>query len=97
MEEDDPVVTEDRVPSFDIVAQKIRDIDNTIIIYRVYYLFNTFTYRFQLIKKDRMCIVEIPRHLLEGIGKDGASAEEELVRILREKIEDSECWNEFEG
>jgi len=94
---DDPLVTEDKVPSYDMVEQKIKEIDNTIIVYRIYYLFNSFLFRFQLIKKDKMCILEIPRALLENLGKDGAGAENELSTILTRKIEDSECWKDFKG
>jgi hypothetical protein len=92
---DDPIVTEDKVPSYDIIEQKIKEIDNTIIVYRIFYLLNTFMYRFQLIKKDKMCMLEIPRTLLEELGKDGTASERELMRILNLKIESSECWLEF--
>jgi hypothetical protein len=94
---DDPVVTGDKVPSYNVIEQKIKEIDNTIIVYRIYYLFNSFIYRFQLIKKDKMCIIEIPRILLENIGKDGSSAEEELNRLVLDKIEDAECWSDIQG
>jgi len=93
---DDPLVTEDKVPSYDLVEQKIREIDSTIIVYRIFYLFNSYIYRFQLIKKDKMCVLEIPRVLLENIGKDGSEAENELFTLLSQKIDDSECWKEFQ-
>ena len=94
---DDPLVQEKDVPSFDVIEEKIREIDNTIIIYRVYYLFNSRTFRFQLIKKDKMCMIEMPRSLLESLGNDGTSAEKEVSRILDLHIENAECWNDFEG
>lgn len=94
---DDPVVAENEVPSYEIIAEKIKEIDNTIIIYRIYYLFNTFTYRFQLIKKDKMCIVEIPRKQLEHLSHDGSSSEQEITKLLDMKIEDPECWIEFKA
>lgn len=94
---DDPLVTQDKVPSYGMVEQKIKEIDNTIIVYRIYYLFNSFTFRFQLIKKDKMCVLEIPRVLLESVGKDGSEAEHKLFALLNRKIEDSECWKEFQG
>lgn len=94
---DDPLVTQDRVPAYGMVEQKIKEIDSTIIVYRIYYLFNSFTFRFQLIKKDKMCMLEIPRVLLENIGKDGAESENELFTLLNRNIEDSECWKEFQG
>jgi hypothetical protein len=94
---DDPLVQEKDVPSFDVIEEKIRAIDNTIIIYRIYYLFNSRTFRFQLIKKDKMCMIEMPRSLLESLGIDGISAEKEVSRILDLNIENAECWNDFEG
>ncbi len=94
---DDPVVAEKDVPSFNIIEQKIKEIDNTIIIYRVYYFFNTRIFRFQLIKKNKMCIIEFPRALLEGLGRDGTSAKHELSKMLDLNIENPECWHDFEG
>lgn len=88
----DPLVSEDRVPSYNVVEDIIREIDHTIIIYRVYYLLGIFIYKFQLIKKDRMCIIEIPRALLESQGTDGTRAETELSKIINKKIEDEDCW-----
>jgi len=96
-EQDDPVVEEKDVPSFNIIEEKIKAIDNTIIIYRVFYFFNSRIFRFQLIKKDKMCMIEFPRTLLENLGKDGTSAEQQLMRILDLNIENDECWNSFEG
>jgi len=94
---DDPVVEEKDVPSFNIIEEKIKAIDNTIIIYRVYYFFNSRIFRFQLIKKDKMCMIELTRTLLESLMKDGTSAEQQLMRILDINIENAECWNAFEG
>lgn len=91
----DPLVSEDKVPSYEVVRDIIREIDHTIIIYRIYYLLGVFIYRFQLIKKDKMCIIEIPRALLESIGADGTNAENKLSEIINEKIEDEECWAEL--
>lgn len=92
---DDPLITADDVPSYQVIAEKIKEIDNTIIIFRIYYLFNSFTYRFQLIKKNRMCIVELPRTLLENLNKDGTQAEQTLTKILNLKLEDADCWTEI--
>ena len=93
---DDPLVSEKDVPSYDVIEQKIKEIDNTIIIFRIYYLFDTFMFRFQLMKKDKMCMFEIPRRLLESLGNDGTSAERELLKILDANIENPDCWAEFE-
>lgn len=95
----DPRVSEDRVPSYKKVEEKIREIDNTIIIARIYYIFNHLnsTYRFQLIKKNKMCIVEIPKKLLDNLKRDSNSAlEQELGDILNLYVQRSECWAEFE-
>ncbi len=96
----DPRVSEDRVPSYKKVEEKIREIDNTIIIARIYYIFNhlgSTVYRFQLIKKNKMCILEIPKKLLDNLKKDSNSAlEQELTDILNLYVQRSECWAEFE-
>lgn len=94
---DDPVMEEKDVPSYDTVEQKIKEIDSTIIVYRIFYFFNTFTFRFQLIKKDKMCVLEIPRNLLESLNKNGASAERELNDLLNLHIDNSECWADFKA
>ncbi len=89
----DPLVTAKDVPSYQTVEEQIKEIDNTIIVYRIFYLFDSFIYRFQLIKKSKMCILEIPRNLLETLNKDGTRARQELSRILNLKIEDIDCWD----
>ncbi len=90
-----PQVVEDKVPSYETVKEKIRNIDNTVIVARVYYMFETLTYRFQLMKKNRMCMVEIPKVLLDAIKNNNSSADQELTSILAAYIESSECWAEF--
>jgi len=93
----DPVVLEKDVPSYEVVEQKIKELDNTIIVYRIYYFFNIFVFRFQLIKKDKMCMMEIPRSLLESINKNGSDAEQELSKIIHLNIENAECWADFKA
>ncbi len=95
MYDPDPLIKENKVPSYNVVAQKLKEIDNTIIIYRIYYLLTTFTFRFQLIKKNQMCILEIPRVFLEGLSKDGIKHERKLTQVLNMKIEDLESWNDI--
>jgi hypothetical protein len=91
----DPLVSEDKVPSYNAVEEIIKEIDHTIIIYRVYYLLGVSIYRFQLIKKDEMCIIEVPRALLESLGTDGTSGALQLSEIINTKIEDAECWSKL--
>ena len=91
----DPLVSEDKVPSYNVVEEIIKEIDHTIIIYRIYYLLGVSIYRFQLIKKDKMCIIEIPRALLESLGTDGTRGAQQLSEIINTKIEDEECWFEL--
>jgi hypothetical protein len=91
----DPLVSEDKVPAYNVVEEIIKEIDHTIIIYRIYYLLGVSIYRFQLIKRDKMCIIEIPRALLESLGTDGTSGEQQLSKIINTKIEDEECWFEL--
>ena len=88
----DPLVSEEKVPSYNVVEEMLAEIDHTIIIYRVYYLLGVSIYRFQLIKKDKMCIMEIPRVLLESLGTDGTRAAQQLSKIINTKIEDEESW-----
>jgi hypothetical protein len=94
---DDPLVAEKDVPGFNIIEKKIREIDNNIIIYRVYYFFERIIYRFQLLRKDRMCIIEIPRALLEELGQDGTSADREISKIISMNIENEDCWSPVES
>ncbi|GBE40743.1 MAG TPA: hypothetical protein ENH18_01535 [Nitrospirae bacterium] len=91
----DPLMSEDKVPAYNVVEEIIREIDHTIIIYRIYYLLGIFVYKFQLIKKDKMCVVEIPRALLESQGNDGTRAEQELSKLIITRIEDEESWYEL--
>ncbi|HDZ84427.1 MAG TPA: hypothetical protein ENH45_04325 [Nitrospirae bacterium] len=88
-------MSEDKVPAYNVVEEIIREIDHTIIIYRIYYLLGIFVYKFQLIKKDKMCVVEIPRALLESQGNDGTRAEQELSKLIITRIEDEESWYEL--
>jgi len=97
MDDPDPVVSEKDVPSYDLVEQKIKELDNTIIVYRIYYFFTIFVFRFQLIKKDKMCMMEITRSLLENINKNGADAEKELSKIVELNVENAECWADFQA
>ena len=94
---DDPLVAESDVPSFDVLDKKIKEIDNSIIIYRIYYFFDSMAYRFQLLRKNKMCIIEIPRVLLEDLGRDGTSADREISDIISLNIENEDCWNTVES
>ncbi|MBI5057401.1 MAG: hypothetical protein HZB61_12375 [Nitrospirae bacterium] len=88
-------LTEDKVPAYEVVKEKIEQIDNTIVIARVFFMFDTFTYRFQLFKKDKMCMVELPKKLLDTVKNDGTAPQLQLMNILNVYIESSECWNEL--
>ena len=92
----DPLVTEEKVPSYEIVKEKIKELDDTIIIYRVFYVFDNLTYKFQLIKKDKMCIVEIPKMLLDDLKNDGSTSKQELTDLLKLYISQTGCWNKFD-
>jgi hypothetical protein len=88
----DPMVAEDKVPSYEIVEEKIKEIDSTIIISRIFYIFDNLSYRFQLIKKDKMCMVEIPKRLLDDLKNGNPASEQELTEILKLYVKSSECW-----
>jgi hypothetical protein len=90
----DPRVSEENVPAYKIIEEKIRELDNTVIIARTYYIFDNlnFTYRFQLVKKDKMCMMDIPKKLLDDLKKRSATAEQEVMEILKDHILNSNCW-----
>jgi hypothetical protein len=50
-------------------------------------------YKFQLIKNDRLCTIEIPRTMLEGLKARNAMLEEELTQLLDSTIQHADCWN----
>jgi hypothetical protein len=50
-------------------------------------------YKFQLIKNDKLCTVEIPRKLLEELKGSNTVLEDELNRILDSSLVHSDCWN----
>ncbi|RJQ56635.1 MAG: hypothetical protein C4526_01375 [Nitrospiraceae bacterium] len=89
----DRQVTKEEVPSYEIVEEKIREIDGSIIILRIFYIFMHIAYKFQVIKNDKLCTVEIPRKLLEGLRSRNLMLEEELNRIINTSLEHSDCWN----
>ena len=81
------------VPSFEIVEEKIKEIDGSIIVLRIFYIFMHIAYKFQLIKNDKLCSIEIPRKLLEGVRGRNSILEEELTRILDTNIQHADGWN----
>jgi hypothetical protein len=89
----DRQVTKEEVPSYEIVEEKIKEIDGSIIVLRIFYIFMQIAYKFQLIKNDKLCTVQIPRRLLEGLKTRNSMLEEELTRILDSTIQHSDCWN----
>ncbi|RJQ15334.1 MAG: hypothetical protein C4560_10835 [Nitrospiraceae bacterium] len=90
----DPRVSEDKVPAYEILESRVRQIDNTIIMYRVFYMLDSFIYRFQLIKKDTMCIVEIPARLLSDLKNGDPASDRELTGILS-CLEGTDCWKKL--
>ena len=89
----DRQVSKSDVPSYGIVEEKIREIDGSIIIFRIFYLFMQIAYKFQLIKNDRLCTIEIPRNLLEGLKTGNEALERELEKMLDTNIQEADCWN----
>jgi hypothetical protein len=94
--EEDPVVAEDKIPAYSVVEEKIRQIDNTVIIARIFYVPDSLLYRFKLVKKDRMCMMEIPKRLLDDVKNDGANSDEELEKIVRFYVQRSDCWDDLQ-
>ena len=91
----DRQVSRKDVPSFEIVEEKIKEIDGSIIVLRIFYIFMHIAYKFQLIKNDKLCSIEIPRKLLEGVRGRNSILEEELTRILDTNIHHTDCWNKI--
>jgi hypothetical protein len=89
----DRQVSRKDVPSFEIVEEKIKEIDGSIIVLRIFYIFMHIAYKFQLIKNDKLCSIEIPRKLLEEVRGRNSVLEEELTRILDTNIQHADCWN----
>jgi hypothetical protein len=89
----DRQVSKNEVPAYEIVEEKIKEIDGSIIVFRIFYLFMQIVYKFQLIKNDKLCTVEIPRKLLEGLKGSNTVLEDELNRILDSSLIHSDCWN----
>jgi hypothetical protein len=88
----DRQVTKHEVPSYAIVEEKIREIDASIIVLRIFYIFMEIVYKFQLIKNDKLCTVEIPRKLLEELKSRNPILEEKLTEILDASLQESDCW-----
>lgn len=91
----DRQVSRKDVPSFEIVEEKIKEIDGSIIVLRIFYIFMRIAYKFQLIKNDKLCSIEIPRKLLEGVKGRNSILEEELTKILDTNIQHADCWNKI--
>jgi hypothetical protein len=89
----DRQVSKNEVPAYEIVEEKIKEIDGSIIVFRIFYLFMQIVYKFQLIKNDKLCTVEIPRKLLEELKGSNTVLEDELNRILDSSLVHSDCWN----
>jgi hypothetical protein len=89
----DRQVSRNEVPSYEIVEEKIKEIDQSIIVLRIFYIFMHIAYKFQLIKNDKLCTVEIPRKMLEGLKAGNAILEEELNKLLDSSLQHADCWN----
>jgi hypothetical protein len=89
----DRQVSKHEVPSYDIVEEKIKEIDGSIIVFRIFYIFMQIAYKFQLIKNDSLCTIEIPRKMLEGLRAQNVILEDELTRLLDSSIQHADCWN----
>jgi hypothetical protein len=88
----DPRVSEDKVPAYDIVENKIRQFDNTVIIFRIFYMLDTFIFKFQLLRKDKLCILEVPKKMLLDLRNGDLIADKEMTRILESCLDSSDCW-----
>lgn len=85
-----------KVPSYKIVEEKIKQIDRTIMIFRIFFIPVESIYRFQLMKRDRMCTVELHKTLLDTLKNGDTTAEEELAEILLISIDNDEFWTDIQ-
>ena len=88
----DPRVSEDKVPAYDVIEAKLRQLDNTVIIFRIFYLLDKFIYKFQLLRKDKLCILEIPKKMLIELKNGNAAADYEMTKILENCLENDDRW-----
>lgn len=93
-DEGDPEITAIDVPSFSLVERKIKQIDETIMILRIFLVPVELIYRFQLMKKNMMSTVDIDRSLLYELKSGVREAEEELAETLLISIENEDFWTE---
>jgi hypothetical protein len=89
----DRQVSKHEVPAYEVVEEKIREIDGSIIILRIFYIFMHIAFKFQLIKNDKLCTVEIPRKLLDGLKNRNTSLEAELSNLIDTSLQHTDCWN----
>jgi len=86
-------VTKEIVPSYNLVEDKIKEMDGAVIIFRIFYIPEKLTYSFQLLRNNRICMVEITSQLLEDLKKRLPSSDDELTIILNTFLKDSGCWS----
>jgi hypothetical protein len=91
----DPQVSKEEVPSYEIVEEKIKQIDSAIIILRIFYILEHISYKFQLLKNNKICTVEISKKLLDELKDGNPTSEEKLMETLNLHIQRSDCWNEI--
>jgi hypothetical protein len=87
-----PQITKGGVPSYEIIEEKIKGMDGAVIIFRIFYIPENFTYRFQLLRNNRICMVEIPGRLLDSLRSGDPAAEDELTELLNAHLQNSDCW-----
>ena len=85
-------VSKDIVPSYEIIEEKIKGMDGAVIIFRIFYIPEKLTYSFQLLRNNRICMVEINRQLLDDLKSRRPSSDDELTKILNTHLKDSGCW-----
>jgi len=86
-------VTKEIVPSYNLVEDKIKEMDGAVIIFRIFYIPEKLTYSFQLLRNNRICMVEITSQLLEDLKKRLPSSDDELTIKLNTFLKDSGCWS----
>jgi len=86
-------ISKEIVPSYEIVEDKIKGMDGAVIIFRIYYIPEKLTYSFQLLRNNKICMVEFTSQLLDDLKNRLPSSDDELTNLLNNFLKDSGCWS----
>ncbi|MBI4844514.1 MAG: hypothetical protein HY809_09360 [Nitrospirae bacterium] len=85
-----------QVPYYHVIEKRVKEIDEAIMVFRAFFIPVESVYRFQLIKKDKMCNVELHKPLIDSLKNGDARSEEELAELLLLSIENESFWTDIQ-